>query len=92
MEDARKRKKNLSVMWIDYKKAYDSVPHSWLIEVLKLYKINKHIANFIIRSMNEWKTKVYLPIKTAASNQNQLLFAKEYAKAIHYHHYSSVWR
>jgi hypothetical protein len=26
--------------FIDYKKAYDSVPHSWLIKILKIYKIN----------------------------------------------------
>ena len=42
-EDAKKKHRNLSVMWIDYKKAYDSIPHSWLVEALKLYKINKHV-------------------------------------------------
>ena len=34
--DARKHKKNLSMSWIDYKKAYDMVPHSWLLEVVEL--------------------------------------------------------
>ena len=62
-EDAKKRKRNLSVMWIDYKKAYDSIPHSWIIEVLKLYKINKHIINFITQTMKNLKTKVSLPHK-----------------------------
>jgi hypothetical protein len=27
--------KNLSMAWIDYKKAYDMVPHSWIKEVAK---------------------------------------------------------
>ena len=30
LEDCRKRKRNLSMAWIDYQKAYDTVPHSWL--------------------------------------------------------------
>ena len=28
------RKKNLSMAWIDYKKAYDMVPDSWILECL----------------------------------------------------------
>ena len=36
MENSRKGRRNLSMMWIDYKKAYDLVPHSWIIECLKL--------------------------------------------------------
>ena len=29
-EDCRRRNKNLSIAWIDYQKAFDSVPHSWV--------------------------------------------------------------
>ena len=60
-EDAKKKKRQLSVMWIDYKKAYDSVPHSWLIEMMKLYKIDKQTINFIIKLMPSWRTKIHLP-------------------------------
>ena len=28
MEDSNMKKQNVSFMWVDYKKAYDSVPHS----------------------------------------------------------------
>jgi hypothetical protein len=34
MEQARKNS------FIDSKKAYDSVPHSWLLKILNIYKIN----------------------------------------------------
>ena len=34
MKVAKKKQRNLSMMWIDYKKAYDSVPHSWIIKCL----------------------------------------------------------
>lgn len=33
---AKKRNKNISVAWVDYSKAYDSVPHSWLLEILHI--------------------------------------------------------
>ncbi|RVE43610.1 hypothetical protein evm_011730 [Chilo suppressalis] len=36
----RRSKGALSATWIDYKKAYDSVPHSWLRRILELYKID----------------------------------------------------
>jgi hypothetical protein len=26
----KKRRKNLNMAWIDYQKAFDSVPHSWI--------------------------------------------------------------
>lgn len=29
---------NLWTAWIDYKKAYNSMPHTWILECLKVYK------------------------------------------------------
>ncbi|XP_078026439.1 uncharacterized protein LOC144464171 [Epinephelus lanceolatus] len=40
--DCRSRKINLCTAWTDYKKAYDSMPHTWILECLELYKINSH--------------------------------------------------
>ena len=42
LEDASKFRKNLSCVWIDTKKAFDSVSHRWLalIQVLNLHRIN----------------------------------------------------
>ena len=31
IKEVRSRNKNLAMAWIDYKKAYDMVPHSWII-------------------------------------------------------------
>ena len=27
--------------WIDYRKAYDSVPHGWILKTLQMYRFNK---------------------------------------------------
>ena len=29
--------------WIDYSKAHDSVPHSWILECLRLYNVHPQI-------------------------------------------------
>ena len=36
IKEVTSRNKNLAMAWIDYKKAYDMVPHSWIIECLDL--------------------------------------------------------
>ena len=34
MREVKMRKRNLSMAWIDYKKAYDMLPHSWIYYLL----------------------------------------------------------
>ena len=51
LNESKTRRKNLSMAWIDYKKAYDMVPHSWIINSLKMYKISDEILNFIDKTM-----------------------------------------
>jgi hypothetical protein len=46
----------ISNFFLDYKKAYDSVPHSWLIKILKIYKINLELINFLSHVMTFWRT------------------------------------
>ena len=60
LENCKKRKKNLSTAWIDYKKAFDSVPHSWILKCLQMYKIHPVLITFIEESRNQWKTNVML--------------------------------
>ena len=55
-EDAKKKKKNLSTAWIDYKKPFDWVPHDWIVETLKIHKFDEMTINFIETTMKHWKT------------------------------------
>ena len=43
MCDAKKNRKSLCVARIDFKKAFDSVPHDWILKCLELYRVNQHI-------------------------------------------------
>jgi hypothetical protein len=71
-KQAQKKNRNISIAWIDYAKAYDSIPHSWLIEVLNIYKINNSIINFLKHSMTYWSTKLHLSLPTIAFQSQQI--------------------
>ena len=59
MKNCKRRKTNLSMAWIDYKKAYDMVPHSWIIHTMKMVGMADNVVEFITRSMPRWKTNLY---------------------------------
>ena len=49
------RNKNLAMAWIDYKKAYDMVQHSRVIECLDLFGVAENIKSLLMNSMEKWK-------------------------------------
>ena len=49
LTESKNRQKNLAMAWIDYKKAYDMIPQSWIINCLKMYKISHEVINFIVK-------------------------------------------
>ena len=58
LQDSKRRRVNLAMAWIDYRKAYDMVPHSWIQECMGIYGIADNIRTFISTSMASWKTKL----------------------------------
>ncbi|CAH2097036.1 unnamed protein product [Euphydryas editha] len=52
----KRNRRNFSAAWIDYKKAFDTVPHSWLLRVLELYKIDSAVRDFLEVCMGQWST------------------------------------
>ena len=36
IRNGKRRKTNLNMVWVDFRKAYDMVPHVWIINALKL--------------------------------------------------------
>ena len=55
LKDCKKRRTNLSMVWKDYKKVYDFVPHSWIDECMKLFGMADNVRNFLEKSMEQWK-------------------------------------
>ena len=60
LENCKKRKRNLSCAWIDYKKAFDSVPHKWILSSLELFKVSPRVVGFLKHYMKNWKTQLIL--------------------------------
>ena len=53
LKDCRKRKTNFAMAWIDYRKAYDLVPHSWILECLDMLGIADNVGSFLEKSMKK---------------------------------------
>ena len=56
LRKCKRRRTNLAMAWIDYRKAYDMVPHSWILEALQLMSITPNIHRLVRESMEKWKT------------------------------------
>ena len=41
--------------WIDYRKAYDLVPHSWVNECMEMFGIAENLRTFLQKSMQQWR-------------------------------------
>ena len=44
--------------WIDYKKAYDMVFHSWIMDCLETVGINEKIRRLLAESMKSWRVEL----------------------------------
>jgi hypothetical protein len=49
--------------WIDYQKAFDRVPHRWIIKSLELIGINNKVISFTKKVMSYWRTCMRLHIE-----------------------------
>ena len=56
LRNSRQRKTNLHVAWIDYKKAFDSLPYSWIANCLQIVGVSGNIRQFLRVAMASWKT------------------------------------
>ena len=52
LKDCKKRHTNLSMAWIDYRKSYDLVSHSWTNECTEMFGIVENLRTFLQRVCN----------------------------------------
>ena len=50
------RQTYLAMAWIDCKKAYDMVSHSWILKCLEMVEVADNIIALIRNNMEQWKT------------------------------------
>ena len=57
ISEAKLRSRDLAVAWIDYKKAYDRVPHGWLEWVLRTISAPTKVRRCLSRLIPLWKSE-----------------------------------
>ena len=58
IKEVKSSNKNLAIVWIDYKKAYDMVPRSWITECLDLFGVPENSKSLLVNSMEKWKVMI----------------------------------
>ena len=58
LKNCKRRQSGLAMGWIDYKKAYDMVPHLWIKKCMEMCGVADNIRVLIERSMEKWETKL----------------------------------
>ena len=59
VKNSRRRKTNLNVAWIDFRKTYDMVPHSWILNTLELVGTARNIMELLKRGMQSWRMVLF---------------------------------
>lgn len=72
LKQTEKDRRNLHTSYIDYKKAFDSVPHSWLLKILEIYKIDPNIRKFLKEIMESWRTKITIKAESEYIQTDEL--------------------
>ena len=55
IKEVKSWNKNLTMVWIYYKKAYDMVPHLRIIECSDLFGVAENIKSLLVNSIEKWK-------------------------------------
>ena len=58
MTNKKRRTTHLSIVWIDYKKANNMVPRTWIRQYLKIFKVADNKRNVFEKSMENWNVEL----------------------------------
>ena len=58
LREVKMGKKNLPMGWVNYRKAFDMVPHSWVLECLHILGINNTLMKFLEKTMKDWRVEL----------------------------------
>ena len=86
LQECKRSKKNLCMAWIDYQKAFDRVPHSWIIKSLELIGINNKVISFTRKVMSYWRTRMRLHTENTLIETEDIKIQCGIFQETHYHH------
>ena len=75
-EDSKRNKRNLSMAWIDVKKAYNSVDHKWLVELMAVHRFPDWVGKMVSRLCATWNTRIVVTTKQGRETSDLIKFNK----------------
>ena len=75
-EDSKRNKMNLSMAWIDVKKAYDLVDHKWLVEMMAIHRFPDWVGKMVSRLCATWNTRIVVTTKQGRETSDLIKFNK----------------
>ena len=76
LQECKRRGKNLSMALIDYQKAFDRAPHSWIIKSLELIRIINKVISSTKKVMTYWKTRMEPLVKEPSQEELEKAICK----------------
>ena len=74
--DYNRNRRNLSMAWVDVKKAYDSVDHNWLNEIVKVHRFPSWICRVIQNLSAFWNIRITTNTKQGRETSGPIRFTK----------------
>ena len=69
-------RRDLVCAWLDYQKEFDTVPHDWLIESLKLAHVPEQLVRAIEVLASNWTTQLLLRSSEAAFETDEIKYQR----------------
>ena len=76
MLDCQRGKRNLSMAWIDVRKAYDSVDHDWLYAMTGVQRLPIWLGKVIRKLCASWNTRVVATTRQGRETSRKIRFMK----------------
>ena len=73
-KDSKRNKRNLSMGWIDVKKAYDSVDHKWLVEMMAVHRFPDWVGKMVSTLCAIWNTCIVVTTKQGRETSDLIKF------------------
>ena len=80
LKEVKQREKGLAMGLMDYRKAYHTLPHSWILECLKDFAFNEQLRQFLEEDMKTWRVELTL----RGQMLGELKIKEESSKEMHY--------
>ena len=76
------QKPNLRMAWIDIKKVYDSLGHSWLEGMMILHRFPVSLSQMVVKLSKCWNTKVVATTKQGLETSEPIRFLPGYSQFV----------